>query len=139
MIAGFTLKLISSILIIATGALMFIMGISDAFYCGGYYVSHKSYGGDAYTGIQNAAADTANNIESVGGLIADVANASMFFLGLLLIALGLFLLGKAIYQKSLIKNMTAGAPAAAPMPQAPAYQPTQAPAYQQPQYQPPRY
>lgn len=28
------------------------------------YVRHETYGGDAYTGIQNAAADTANNIRT---------------------------------------------------------------------------
>lgn len=32
----------------------------------GNYISHESYGGDAYTGIQNAAADTGNNIRFLG-------------------------------------------------------------------------
>ena len=115
--AGFILKLIASALIMSVGALMTIMGITDVFWCGKSYVSHEYYGGDAYTGIQNAAADTANNIGELGYLISDIANMAFFFVGLFLIGLGLFLLGKAIYGKALAKTVAAPAP----------------------QYQPPRY
>lgn len=58
-----------------------VLSIVFAFICLGYYygyaniyissnsvgyVYHEKYGGDAYTGIQNAAADTANNISYLG-------------------------------------------------------------------------
>lgn len=43
-------------------------------------VSHKTYGGDAYTGIQNAAASIANNVISLG-----------FYVGLILLFGGLAL------------------------------------------------
>ena len=129
--SGFVIKLIASIIVMATGVLMFFFGITSAFYCGGSYVPHETYGGDAYTGIQNAAADTANNVDSLGGLLSDVANATSFIGGLLVIALGLFLLGKAVHDKSLAQKMAASNEAPAPAPQAPAYQ---APQYQQPRY-----
>ena len=35
----------------------------------GGYTSHSWYGGDAYTGIQQAAADTANNVSTQSGII----------------------------------------------------------------------
>ena len=44
---------------------------------GGYlYIDtdHSKYGGDAYTGIQNAAADTADNVATLGSNVTDAAN-----------------------------------------------------------------
>ncbi len=38
----------------------------DAAISSGTYTNHSVYGGDAYTGIQNAAADTANNVVKLG-------------------------------------------------------------------------
>ena len=35
------------------------------------YTANKSYGGDAYTGIQNAAADAANNINDLTTLVEE--------------------------------------------------------------------
>lgn len=35
----------------------------------GYYENYETYGGDAYTGIQQAAAQTANNVVYVGQMI----------------------------------------------------------------------
>ena len=40
---------------------MFIFGM--------FATGHIEYGGDAYTGIQNAAADTANNVLKAGGIV----------------------------------------------------------------------
>ena len=48
----------------------------------GYYESSSSYGGDAYTGIQNAAAQTANNVKA----LSEIAKMGFAFF---LIALGL--------------------------------------------------
>ncbi len=47
----------------------------------GIYVAHEIYGGDAYTGIQQASADTANNIRAAAGTIADILKdiGSYFF------------------------------------------------------------
>ena len=56
------------------------------------YVSRETYGGDAYTGIQNAAATTANNINY---LDLNLQYATEFFgdcMGYLLLIVGLVLL-----------------------------------------------
>lgn len=53
---------ILSITLFAISALSFIFAIVCFSADAGYWVSSKSYGGDAYTGIQNAAAQTANNL-----------------------------------------------------------------------------
>ena len=50
------------------------------------YVSWKSYGGDAYTGIQNAAAVTANNISDLIDLIAFCGGSILLVGGLAMIA-----------------------------------------------------
>ena len=52
---------ISAISLMVLGFAFFLFGL--------FRTEHLEYGGDAYTGIQNAAADTANNIIKVGGLI----------------------------------------------------------------------
>lgn len=48
----------------------------------GYYVSTYTYSGDAYTGIQNAAAETGQNIK-------DLAQITQYGFGGLLLVLGL--------------------------------------------------
>lgn len=48
----------------------------------GLYEPSNTYGGDAYTGIQNAAAQTANNLTNVAEIAKDG-------IGYLLIAIGL--------------------------------------------------
>lgn len=51
----------------------------------GYYESSVSYGGDAYTGIQNAAAQTANNVKYVGEMIRFALGAQMLVMGLAMV------------------------------------------------------
>lgn len=51
----------------------------------GYHESFLSYGGDAYTGIQNAAAQTANNVMYLGETIRLALAAFLALQGLLLI------------------------------------------------------
>ena len=48
----------------------------------GYYEGSSSYGGDAYTGIQNAAAQTANNVMYVGEMIQLALGFQMLITGL---------------------------------------------------------
>lgn len=67
--------IISGILSIIFGIIMFSKDI-------GYYEASYSYGGDAYTGIQNAAAQTANNVKALSEI---TKNGFGFFL----IAVGL--------------------------------------------------
>lgn len=65
-------KKIFSVSWIAIGILSILFAIISftttdptEFNCSLDVVSHKAYGGDAYTGIQQAAADTANNLNSL--------------------------------------------------------------------------
>ena len=89
----------------------------------GYFESNETYGGDAYTGIQNAAAQAANNIMYVGETVQIALGCFMLLQGLIL------LLGSLC-----IKTKKA---VAAPV--APVYAPVQPqqPIYQQPVYQQP--
>jgi hypothetical protein len=66
-----------------SGILSVLFGLITLSQDTGSWESSSSYGGDAYTGIQNAAAQTANNVQDLAEIVA------MGF-GFLLIALGLF-------------------------------------------------
>ena len=67
---------------IASGIVSILFGLIMLGKDVGNYVSSSAYGGDAYTGIQNAAAQTANNVRS----LSEIANNGFAFL---LIAIGL--------------------------------------------------
>ena len=54
----------------------------------GTYVPDSIYGGDAYTGIQNAAASTANNIKSQTGVIVEIYELTMSYVGAVMIVSG---------------------------------------------------
>ena len=75
-------SIIASIAGIISGLLSIILGFVVMGYSDGYYEAATSYGGDAYTGIQNAAAQTANNVE-------DLAAIAKFGVSSVLIVLGL--------------------------------------------------
>ena len=81
-----TLTLIGNILGIISAIVSVVFGIiikaKHFAYYGALYETAESYGGDAYTGIQNAAAQTADNVLALFRLIQN----SMCFL---LIAIGL--------------------------------------------------
>jgi Predicted membrane protein len=51
----------------------------------GYYESDSSYGGDAYTGIQNAAAQTANNVKALSEIVRKGLSGLLLALGIALI------------------------------------------------------
>ncbi len=74
----------------------------------GYFESFHQYGGDAYTGIQNAAAQTANNVLYLGQTV-------QMALGFFLLLQGLVLLLGALCIRT--KQPVKSQPAPAPMPQ----------------------
>ena len=87
-IPGIVKKLIGKIpclLGALSGLLSVILGICTMGMPTGYWESSQSYGGDAYTGIQNAAAQTANNVQ-------DLAEVAAMGLGSLLLIFGLFMI-----------------------------------------------
>lgn len=75
------------------GSVIIILGIIaicfgwSVFYSGGY-VSTKSYGGDAYTGIQNAAAATANRVNNFATAYLESYGFFMTFIGISMICGG---------------------------------------------------
>lgn len=52
-------------------------------------VSHETYGGDAYTGIQNAAADTANNISKFADKFVELVSLVSIIMSSTLIGIGI--------------------------------------------------
>ena len=83
-IMGKTFKFIAIVSIIC-GIICFFLNI-------GTNVSDVVYGGDAYTGIQNATAQTANNILILNKNIKLISGFFFVILGLILRAVGNFLL-----------------------------------------------
>ena len=90
----------------------------------GSYESNRSYGGDAYTGIQNAAAQAANNIMDVGAAITTAAGAILLVFGV-----GMIFLSLCINAPKAPKTAPMGAPMGVPYapPVAAPYAPPAAP------------
>ena len=63
---------------IVAGAYSIIMSLQVNGAETGYWESSMTYGGDAYTGIQNAAAQSANNIIYLGDMI-QIGLAALLF------------------------------------------------------------
>ena len=88
------LKLIACIIGIVSGLLSAVLGLITYGMSTGSYESSLSYGGDAYTGIQNAAAQSANNMLYASEIIRFGFGSLLLVLGLFIIALFAFLLFK---------------------------------------------
>ena len=84
--------ILSGILSVIFSAAMLVMD-------NGNYESYQAYGGDAYTGIQNAAATAANNVNSAACLVA-------YGFAFILFVLGIVLIGAGIAVKKEEKNTT---------------------------------
>ncbi len=93
---GFVIKLISSIAIIVIGIIIMTSKPYLGYY-NGKSTSYKYYSSDAYTGIQNAAADTAKNVASLGVFIQSAlttaVNTTYTFAGILIAVVGVYMLG----------------------------------------------
>ena len=88
------LKLIACMIGIVSGLLSAVLGLITYGMDTGSYASSLSYGGDAYTGIQNAAAQSANNMLYASEIIRFGFGSLLLVLGLFIIALFIFLLCK---------------------------------------------
>lgn len=88
---------VSSILGMISGILSILFGFITMAQDTGSWEPSNSYGGDAYTGIQNAAAQAANNIQ-------DLAEIVKTGLGLLLIALGLIAIFYFVTKMNTLSN-----------------------------------
>ncbi len=79
------IELIFSIAGIFDGVLSIVFGIIIAVLKKGFYVVTESYGGDAYTGIQNAAAYTGENVRILIDCVKTIGSFMFIVAGLLLI------------------------------------------------------
>lgn len=80
-------KKVSSLFIVI-GILSIILAFSAYGLDTGYTESNVSYGGDAYTGIQNAAAQTANNVHYLAEAVSFSAGSILLIAGLTLVIYG---------------------------------------------------
>jgi len=71
---------------VVLGIIAIIFGSSVSYYGG--YEHENAYGGDAYTGIQNAAAQTANNVDNFGDAYIESYSFGMYFIGITMITGG---------------------------------------------------
>lgn len=93
------LPIISNAIGVISGILSVIFGIyvkNGNYGTYPYYIAGESYGGDAYTGIQNAAADTGNNVKAVYHLIQNSAMFLLITIGLIAISVFFSKLIKAV-------------------------------------------
>lgn len=89
-------KIICNVLGVISGIVSIIFGFIVYNGKNGLYIEQKSYGGDAYTGIQNAMAEVGSNINYLNQNIQEG-------LGYVLIAIGLiaifYFIGKIVANK----------------------------------------
>lgn len=74
-----------TVLLLATGILSIILSVYSFNSLIGASVSQKVYGGDAYTGIQNAASQTANNVREMAEMMSFSFGSILLVGGLTLI------------------------------------------------------
>lgn len=72
------------------GIIAIILAIVCACLNDGYYEANEVYGGDAYTGIQQAAAQTANNVQYLADIARFGFSSVLAVIGLICIAYGIF-------------------------------------------------
>ena len=80
------MKYIRSILFVIAGTLSIFCGVSVSDLPIGEIVEFKEYGGDAYSGIQQAGAHTALNIVYLSKIAKDGASGILYVGGIALIA-----------------------------------------------------
>ena len=91
-------KKIGAIGITLTGIMAIVFAIMCWLYWESYvlydgsYISFETYGGDAYTGIQNAAAATANNVRALIRVVGYATSNLIHYIGYLLFTIGVLLL-----------------------------------------------
>lgn len=79
-------KLISGICCILLGILSFVFAWMPYQFYG--YEENESYGGDAYTGIQNAAASASRNVKYLGEYHAEVYMYNRIYTGVVFVVAG---------------------------------------------------
>lgn len=88
------MRTLRATLLTIIGILSIIFGIVCFNMDEGRYETSSSYGGDAYTGIQNAAAKTANNVQVLTKNVNKGMGYMLLIAGMSLIAVGITTSGK---------------------------------------------
>lgn len=116
------INIVSWSLGIAVGLFSIIGGFGQWFtYYWGSYTSYETYGGDAYTGIQNATADVADNINSLGYMLREALSWFFVFFGAVLVIVFVNkLLNEFDFKKKAPAIASNGMPMAPAAPYAPA-------------------
>lgn len=96
---GFIMRIVAAGLIILFGAIIAINGLdgSSGFYYSGTWTSDKTYGGDAYTGIQNSVADVSGNVSELGDAFEYFFDELFMWSGFVILSLGVYLLACTFY------------------------------------------
>ena len=84
-----------------TGIASVVLSIVCFCFSTGGYESSYTYGGDAYTGIQNAAAQTANNVSYLGDIAKFGFGSILLIAGILMILYAIFYKEKKDYSEAL--------------------------------------
>ena len=102
------MKKAGSIIHMAAGGLAIILALVSRSYFSGVTQSSNVYGGDAYTGIQQASAATANNVFHLIAIIQFGVFAILLVIGIALIGKGIVLFSETISStnKAVVTNDT---------------------------------
>ncbi|WP_034451153.1 hypothetical protein [Butyrivibrio sp. AE2032] len=98
------MKKISNIAGIISGIISIVFSFVIKSMSAGSYERSQTYGGDAYTGIQNASAQAANNVKDLTLLVQSGIFAFLLVFGIALIC---FFLSRLFEETHTIENMTA--------------------------------
>ena len=97
-----------SVLLIIIGILAIALSIVSFCMDAGYDISYQQYGGDAYTGMQNATARTANNVDYLCKVVKFGFGSILLVSGLTLIVAGIGAVTKddlkSVFLKSFIEE-----------------------------------
>ena len=110
------LKRVAAVALILVGILAVILGFCAYGADTGYTEIDKEYGGDAYTGIQNAAAQTARNLVNLTEAIAFAGGSILLIGGLALIGAGIATLPEEEYGPVTYAPQSQETPPPAPRP-----------------------
>lgn len=78
-------SIIASVIGIISGFVSIVLGFIAMGYSDGLYESASSYGGDAYTGIQNAAAQTASNVKILASIVKFGTSSLLIIFGITIV------------------------------------------------------
>ncbi len=94
--AEFVIKIIVSALFFILGLVVICIPMSGEFSYSYDHTFEETYGGDAYTGIQNACADISRNVMRLGRIFEKAANWFFASLGIILVLISIYLLATAV-------------------------------------------